>query len=272
MRARHAIVICAAAACGKNLADLEPFHCAQDGTCPAGYICIENYLCQPAQSCNLVPASNDCLEPTRRCTLVESPGDISQAGVFVSQCVATNNSTLHEGDACSAGTSSALYADPDTCATGSVCYNEGTAFAGQEASPHCRVFCASDADCGGTGHCAQAFAGPLFSAVSTVGVCENRCDFGGNPCTAPGQHCDALVGIAGGGAAVLLCRDDGIADVGQPCATVSCKAGLVCIPGIAPFQTGPVCRVPCNDTNMLCAVGTCETSAYDMGGGWGFCH
>ena len=85
-----------------------------------------------------------------------------------------------------------------------------------------------------------------------------------NPCTA--DSCDPVLGCLhtplGEGAS---CSDGDICNGAE-----TCHLGL-CIPGIAPFQSGPTCRVPCDGTH-LCASGTCETTAYKMGSGVGFCH
>ena len=64
---------------------------------------------------------------------------------------------------------------------------------------------------------------------------------------------------------------NGTVAAGGNCSTANCQAGLFCVPGIAPFQSAPTCRVPCDATH-LCATGTCETSAFRMGTNLGFCH
>ena len=252
-------------ACGKELFALTPFPCARDHSCPASFVCVEQQLCQPWETCELA-GSNTCSSAANpRCTIVSSP-----IGGFTTLCVhAPLGTPSGEGAQCSAS-AQGLYKGTDDCAAGDICYDEGSSIAGSETVLHCRRFCGSDTDCANGSKCAQAFSGSEFVNIQR-GVCEPGCGMFTTICSELNHHCDVLPKIEGGGSALTVCRANGTVDAGGNCNNASCKAGLVCIPGIAPFQTAPTCRVPCDGTH-LCATGTCETSAFQMGNGVGFCH
>ena len=266
MRALLLAALCATLACGKGLGDLEPFACARDQTCPSGYLCFGN-LCETERSCN--PVSSACTGALPRCTLIASPADATH---FVTQCVPAPTGGLREGDACDAP-ARGIYAAPDACPAGTLCYNEQSAGGAHDALNHCRKVCHAEGDCAPPAtHCGLGLPGPQFSALpgGTLGICAPSCDFAGALCPV-NQHCDTITGMTAA-TGVLTCRDNGAVAEGGNCAAANCKNGLVCVPGIAPFQAVPTCRVYCNSTNYLCATGTCETTTYRIGGSYGFCH
>jgi hypothetical protein len=253
--------------CGKELYELMPFPCARDYSCPGQFLCIDKSLCEPWETCELVSANGTCSTAgLTRCTVLRAP---EPPGGFTTICVAPQPSGQVEGANCPVP-ADGLYTGTDDCAVGTICYSEQSAGGGTESVAHCRKFCASDSDCGAAHHCAQAFAGPEFTNVAR-GVCEPICNPFGPICGEADHHCDALTAIGGGGDAATVCRSNGTAAQGDNCGTTNCQNGLVCIPGIAPFLTQPTCMMPC-DGSHLCASGTCETNAFKMGSGLGFCH
>lgn len=258
---KRAAVLLLLFACGKDLDQLRPFPCARDGTCPSQMLCVEN-VCEVWETCELVSARNTCTTPgTPRCAMLPEPVPSTS---YTTVCIPPSGS-LHVDDVCTTPLSSS----PDACPAGSVCYNENIAGGAIEPTSHCRMFCSSDSDCTPFHRCILAFTGPGFAQIAD-GVCEPTCAAFGT-CSETSHHCDAVEAFTGTGAGVLTCRSNGSVAAGGNCSTANCAPGLLCIPGIQPFQSVPTCRVPC-DPSHLCASGTCETSAFTLDDGAGFCH
>ncbi len=185
------LTIVLGASCALPLEDLAPFACAEDGTCPGGYVCSKSGQCVEPPSCSVGEScAGECIEVLDNDLHCGACGNACEAGTKCcgAECVDLAADASHCGT-CDTSCDGLETCDGGTCgcqAPLQVC--DGACVDTQESSSHCG---ACDSPCGGLEIC-------------DVGQCEcapeNQC---GQQCvnlsTNP-EHCGGCFHDCGGAA------------------------------------------------------------------------
>lgn len=266
----RAALVCAAAlcavtvSCGKSLEDLGQFPCANDGTCPSGFLCYEHF-CHAEVPCT-DPVTSGACGTGNRCARV-GHADVSPT----LECIEDFGNTVGgDGVACAPAENPPGGDAIDGCNDKFACVALHE-FAGGESTsqPACRKFCTQQGDCSGSigtngesYFCATLGDTYFGGSPGIIGLCQPRCTFlsstscSGTCNPVPALSLSDMVGI---------CRPTGNVAVEGSCEDDNCQAGLSCIG----FGSGHVCKKLCTGSGD-CGGGTCNTSL-SLAGGVGYC-
>jgi hypothetical protein len=260
----------ALASCGQTYQEIGLFNCPEDHSCPEGMACVllnGTEQCVQKHSCDLfTPAS--CQGATggqytlTRCALM-----MTNPALVEAQCV-EQYGAAPEGTACQqlyaqnqgigGGITSTDFPVEDRfCANGSICHS----FSMQRSyvgvtNGNCRRFCKADGDCASAQRCLDAFSPAVTAATVSIsprpGVCYPSCTLmsAASGC-ANGEQCTIGLDVAAS-SGFGLCQTPGNATTDQTCGgSVTCAAGLACIPVGSTFQCQKLCRISGPGTQCL---------------------
>jgi hypothetical protein len=252
-----------ASACAKKLADLEPFPCAKDGTCPDGLSCV-NGLCTTVIGCSNGAGCADgfvCSSPNGQGTCITDCSNGEDCGTgqqceplwygAKKGCVPSDCATNPQGSDCVVAHACASVTQAIPCNL--TCHPTGgpTTIGCDDQATNYVAFC----------QCSDGRAVTLGCGLPTS--CEERCreecDVMKQDCANPATPRCEVVRDPTSGIFTSRCTADGTVDEGQPCTqesdgTDDCKHGLTCTVFGGP---SPACRRLCNTDNECGSTNVC---------------